>query len=137
MALRNTCVSVFYPSQAQAASNLRNATIFTRIHILATPKDVKTVLESTPTIQETFCLRHLNNVLIFDSDEEEHISHVRAVLRLIGDNDMEADTDDSMFHKRSWMGAGFRIALVDGNHHEAFMVALLEHLAPDAFEDVG
>ncbi|KAL9022954.1 MAG: hypothetical protein Q9196_007452 [Gyalolechia fulgens] len=84
--MQDTGVSVFYPDPVQAAINLKNATIFTRINIIATPQTVRAALESTSVLQNTFCLGHLNNVLIFDGDTQEHTLHVRAVLQMLRDN---------------------------------------------------
>lgn len=54
MASRNTppssVASVFYPDSVSAADNLKNATLFTRIHIRADPQVVKDMINSTPKI---------------------------------------------------------------------------------------
>ncbi|KAL9576151.1 MAG: hypothetical protein Q9212_007341 [Teloschistes hypoglaucus] len=127
--LENTGVSVFYPSPASAGTNLKNATLFTRINIIASPEVTKAALESTPTLQNTFCLGHLNNVLIFDNDGEEHTSHVSAVLEMLVARDLKAYIHGCAFDKASWTDAGFQF---DNAGREAFMVVLREHLAPDA-----
>ena len=56
-------VSVFYPSSPAAATRLKQATIFTRLGIIATPDVVKQAIETTTGLSNTFCLgplqRHL------------------------------------------------------------------------------
>ncbi|KAI4166613.1 MAG: hypothetical protein LQ343_007908, partial [Gyalolechia ehrenbergii] len=106
----NTGVSLFYPTPAQAATNLENAKIFTRIYVLATSENVKTALESTPTVQNIFCLGHLNNILVFDDEKEEHWVHVRAVLQMLKDKGLTADAHRCAFTKASWAEAGFQIS---------------------------
>ncbi|KAI4157935.1 MAG: hypothetical protein L6R39_000567 [Caloplaca ligustica] len=131
MDLENSGVSVFFPTPVQAATNLQNATLFTRLNARATPQAVKAALESTPTLRNTFCLGHLNNVLIFGSNGEDHCTHVRAVLQMMRDKGMTADIHKCAFTKPKWDDAGFHIERVRGDG-EAFMVVLREHLAPDA-----
>ncbi|KAL8692041.1 MAG: hypothetical protein Q9218_002850 [Villophora microphyllina] len=97
--LQHSGVSVFYPHVAQAATNLKNATLFTRINVIASPETVKTALESTPTLLNTFCLGHLNNVLVFDSDREQHVPHVCTLLNMMRDKGLKADIDLCAFDK--------------------------------------
>ncbi|KAI4111171.1 MAG: hypothetical protein LQ345_006860 [Seirophora villosa] len=128
MDLQSTGISLFYPSVAQAATNLRDATIFTRINLLETPEHVAITLESTPALLNQFCLGHLNNVLIFSRDEQEHMAHVQAVLQAISDKGIRADIDKCAFHKANWAEAGFQISPVGRNDQGAFMVVLREHI---------
>ncbi|KAL8628826.1 hypothetical protein Q9189_005458 [Teloschistes chrysophthalmus] len=125
--LENNGVDVIYPSPA-SATNLKNATLFTRINIIASPEVTKAALQNTPTLQNTFCLGHTNNVLIFDNDAQEHTSHVRAVLEMLMARDLKAYIHGCAFNKASWTDAGFRIE----NIGRAFMVALTEFFASDA-----
>ncbi|KAL8941824.1 MAG: hypothetical protein Q9216_002024 [Gyalolechia sp. 2 TL-2023] len=133
--MENTGVSVFYPTPAQAATNLKNATIFTRINILAAPQNISAALESSSTLQNTFCLGHLNNILVFGDKKEEHYDHVRAVMQVLKDKDLRADIRHCAFTKSNWTEAGFQISPVGGDRRQAFMVVLREHLAPDALEN--
>ncbi|KAL8769236.1 MAG: hypothetical protein Q9209_004737 [Squamulea sp. 1 TL-2023] len=133
--VQNSGVSVFYPSPVRAATNLTNATIFTRINIIADPQVVQAALESTPALQNTFCLGHLNNILVFDGDKDNHTSHVRTVLQMLTDKSLKADIHGCAFNKDSWVEAGFHIEPVGGNGQKAFMVVLREHCAPGALED--
>ncbi|KAI4181127.1 MAG: hypothetical protein LQ348_005071 [Seirophora lacunosa] len=128
MDLQNPDVSLFYPSVAQAATNLQEATIFTRINLLETPEHVATTLESTPALLNQFCLGHLNHVLIFSRDEQEHTAHVRAVMQAFLDKGMRADIDKYAFHKANWAEAGFQISPVGRDDQGAFMVVLREHI---------
>lgn len=47
--------SVFYPSPVQAATNLRTAMLFTRINA---------AFAATPTVQNTFSLGYLRDILL-------------------------------------------------------------------------
>ncbi|KAL8954668.1 MAG: hypothetical protein Q9193_007146 [Seirophora villosa] len=128
MDLQNPNVSLFYPSVAQPATNLQEATIFTRINLLETPENVATNLESAPALHKQFCLGHLNNVLIFSRDEEEHTAHVLAVMQVFLDKGMRADIDKCALHMASWTEAGFQISPVVRDDQGAFVVVLREHI---------
>ncbi|KAL9008368.1 MAG: hypothetical protein Q9173_006501 [Seirophora scorigena] len=128
MDLQNTGVSLFYPSETQAATKLKDASIFTRINLFETPEHVATTLESTPALHNQFCLGHLNNVLIFSRDEQEHTAHVQAVMQAFFDKGMRADIHKCAFHKANWAEAGFQISPVGRDDQGAFMVVLREHI---------
>jgi hypothetical protein len=127
--------TVFYPSNSQAATNLKNATLFTRLNILAAPTTVSTMLERTQQIQNTFCIGHYNSILVFDTEREAHTEHVRTVLQMLQDGDTKADIRGCAFSKSNWVDAGFHIEEIQNNGQVAFMVVLREHLAPDALAD--
>src|ERR1700712_2921909 len=91
--LPSEVASVFYPDPASAADNLKNATLFTRIHIRATPQAARDALNSAPQLRNTFVLGYLSDVLIFDNDKEQHTTHVRAVLEMLRGKDMKADIE--------------------------------------------
>lgn len=131
-----TGASVFYPSPPQAATRLKNATIFTRIHVLTTPLELKVALDGSPNIRNTFCVGHYSDVLVFDIVKEAHTTHVRAVLQMMKDRDLRSDIDRCAFNKPNWKEAGFYIQTV-GPEKEAFMILLREDMAPDAFDDVA
>ncbi|TEY87349.1 hypothetical protein BOTCAL_0003g00290 [Botryotinia calthae] len=136
--LQNSGASVFYPSLPSAAENLKNATLFTRLHIRATPQVAQQAIDSTPTLRNTFLLVHLNDVLIFDTEKEAHIVHVSAVLKMLEEKGMKADINLCAFDKPDWTSAGFYIDPI-GNENEnraggkqAFMIVLREHLTEEA-----
>ncbi|KAL8676539.1 MAG: hypothetical protein Q9186_006951 [Xanthomendoza sp. 1 TL-2023] len=133
--MKNTGVSVFYPSEVQAATNLLNATIFTRINVLGTPQVVTNTLESTPTIRQTFCLGHLNDILIFDGVKDEHTFHVRSVLQMLIDKGLKAAIRSCAFNKDSWTEAGFHIEQVGGSDKKAFMRPGMDHMAIPSQEE--
>jgi len=130
-----TGASVFYPSPPQAAARLKNATLFTRIHMLATPSKPKAALDGSPDVRNTFCLGHYSDVLVFDVVKEAHTTHVCAGLQMMEDWDLRADIDRCAFDKPNWAEAGFYIKTV-GRDRQAFMVLLREDMAPDAFDDM-
>ena len=123
--------SVFYPKPQQAAKNLVNATLFTRINILATPALVAETISASPDLHNPFCLGHMNNVLIFDTNESEHHSHVRILLQLLRDQDMKADIERCFFDKPNWTEAGFYIDPIGKGDKQAFIVLLKEHIADE------
>ena len=127
----HTGATVFYPSNSQAAKNLKNATFFTRINIIAAPSAVTAMLERTHQIQNTFCYGHYNDVLVFDAERAAHTEHVRAVLQMLQDGDTKANIRLCAFNKPTWADAGFHIEEIQNNGKVAFMVVLREHLAPD------
>lgn len=128
--------SVFYPSPPQAATRLKNATLFTRIHMLATPLELKAALNNSPNIRNTFCFGHYSDVLVFDVVKEAHTTHVRAVLQTMEDRNLRGDIRRCAFDKLNWKDAGFYIRTVDPEKN-AFMVLLREDMAPDAFDDMA
>jgi len=132
-----TGASVFYPDQPQAAANLKNASIFTRINVTAAPSAVKAALDSSPDIRNTFCLAHYSDVLIFNDANEEHRTHVRAVLQMLQDRGMKANLKRCAFTKPSWAEAGFQIEALGGEGKQAFMVLLREQIAPEALDGVA
>ena len=132
MAWLSSGCSVFYPKPALAADNLKNAMLFTRLHLRTTPQTTQAVLDSAPQLRNTFLLGHLNNVLIFDTDHEQHVAHVNAVLDMLRGKDIKADIELCAFHKPSWTEAGFYIDPIGKDGQQAFLVTLREHLAPDA-----
>jgi hypothetical protein len=134
--LQSSRATIFYPTPGAAAENLQNATLFTRIYIRTTPQVVADALEKSPHLTNTFLLGHYNNVLVFDRVQEEHTTHVRAVLQMLRDKGLKADIDHCAFDKPSWAGAGFYIDPIKAAGKVAFMVVLREHLAPDALAEV-
>jgi len=127
-----SAATIFFPALPAAAQNLQTATLFTRIHIRATPQIVKDALENTPNLKQSFLLGHHSDVLVFDRVEEEHVTHVRALLQMLRDKDLKADLEKCAFNKKTWAEAGFHIDPVQGRGKVAFMVVLREHLTPDA-----
>lgn len=119
--------SVFYPTPVQAAINLRNATLFTRINVRADPQRVNAAFAATPNVQNTFSLGHLSDILVFDSAKPQHTAHVKAVLQMLRDNKLYMDTKRCAFDKPSWTEAGFHIEPV-GEKGECFMVLLKEQI---------
>lgn len=137
MATGATGASVFYPDRPQAATNLKNATIFTRINIRAAPSEVKAALDNSPEIRNTFCLAHYSDVLVFNDAQEEHMTHVRAVLRMLQNRGMKANLKRCAFTKPNWAEAGFHIEALGREDKQAFMVLLREHIMPEALDDAA
>ena len=123
--------TVFYPDTQQAAKNLLNATIFTRINILATPSLVTDIISASSDLRNTFCLGHMNDVLFFDTDKSEHTSHVDILLQLLEDRDMKASLRRCAFNKPNWTEAGFYIEPVGKGDKKCFMVVLAEHISDE------
>ena len=126
--------SVFYPKHLQAATNLKNATLFTRINIKAGPDAVKTALEKCPHTRNTFLVGHFNDILIFDTVETIHIADVRVVLQMLQDNSLYSDIERCAFSQPTWAKAGFFIEPVN-KAEDCFMIILREQMAPDALDD--
>ena len=126
--------SVFYPQDPQAATNLTNATLFTRTNVIADPEAVKTALEGCPHTHNTFLVGHFNDILIFDTVETVHTVHVQVVMQMLQDNNLYSDIQRCAFLQPTWAKAGFFIKPINeaGN---CFMIILREHMAPDALED--
>lgn len=87
----SSVATVFYPSGPQAATNLKNATLFTRLNILAAPAAVSAMLDRNQQIRNTFCLGHYNDVLIFGTETEAHQENVRTVLQMLRDENTKAN----------------------------------------------
>lgn len=130
----STGTSVFYPDSAQAATNLKHATLFTRICVLTTSESLRVALDESPQIKNTYCLAHYNDILIFDSVDDEHMTHTRAVLEILQTKDMNASLPRCAFQKPTWAEAGFYVQALGAGEKQAFMVLLREHIAPEALE---
>lgn len=128
---RPSGATVFYPEPQVAAQMLQAATVFTRINVRATSETVMEALNRSPHLQNTFLLGHLNNILVFDADQEEHTTHVKAVLQMLTDEKLKADIKLCAFTKPSWVEAGFRIEVIQTIPDTAFMILLSEHLQVD------
>ena len=126
--------SVFYPQDPQAVTNLTNATLFTRINVMAAPEAVKAALERCPHTHNTFLFGHFSDILIFDTEKIVHTAHVRIVLEMLHDNNMHSDIMYCAFSEPTWAKAGFFIQPVN-EAGKCFMVILREHMAPDALDD--
>jgi hypothetical protein len=101
--------SVFYPSPVSAATNLKTATLFTRLHILASPSDVQTAIANNPNLRATFMLGHHSDVLVFDKEKELHTAHVRMVLQMCKEKDLRCALQKCAFDMPDWTAAGFHI----------------------------
>ena len=129
-------ISVFYPSEAQAAYNLKNATQFSRINIRASFEDVKNALSATPSINNTFCFAHRNDLIVFDNDTEHHRHHLDTIFgKMLEPNGMTVDADHCAFGESTWTEAGFYIKPL-GEEKKAFMVALQEVIEPEKEESM-
>ena len=129
--------TVFFPEDPQAAENLKAATIFTRINIRATPQEVNEMFAHSPSISFTFCLGHLNDVLLFDVVEADHIPHVRTLLQSLQEKGMKANLQRCAFNQSSWANAGFHIQPLSAPGKKAFMVVLRENIAPEARQSLA
>lgn len=67
-------------------------------------------------------------MLVFNAAQEEHMTHVRAVLQMLQTRGMKANLKRCAFTKPSWAEAGFRIEALGREDKQAFMVLLREHL---------
>jgi hypothetical protein len=76
--LGSSVASIFYSKSASAADNLKNATLFTRIHIRATPQAAQDALNSAPQLRNTFLFVNLSDILVFEKDKEQHETNVAA-----------------------------------------------------------
>lgn len=124
-------ISIFRPTTASAADNLKNATRYSRVHLSAKPEAAKEALEKAPHLQDTFVLCHLSEVLIFDNDSEEHAAHVKAVFEMSRVNGMKADPELCSLDEPTWTKVGFHIEQISKDAQPAFLVVLREHLTPE------
>ena len=129
--------TVFYPTDPDAASNLQNATIFTRINIRASAETVKQMFDISPALLNSFCLGHYNDVLIFDLTEADHTPHVRTLLLSLQAKGLKADIKKCAFNQPSWANAGFHIEPLGSQGKRAFMVLLRENIAAEARQDLA
>jgi hypothetical protein len=130
--------SFFYHIPSSAIDNLKDATIFTRLHLQATPQAVQNAVSSMPELQNTFLLVHLNRILLFDHDREQHSAHLRAVLAMLQRKGIEFILHLSAWFKPSWKEAGFDI-WQPGEVGHVLALVLREHLGPELLEalDLG
>jgi hypothetical protein len=118
-----TNVSVFFPADRSAYGNLRKATLFTRLHIRHSSQQVASALNQTPSVKQTFCLAHQNIILVFDTENETHVEHVKAVLQMLRDSNMFADIKGCVFDVVDAKKAGFQLDSL-GDHGAIMVVDL-------------
>ncbi|KAH8195714.1 hypothetical protein TruAng_010117 [Truncatella angustata] len=112
-------VSIFSPTDPNAAKTLLSSRIFTRLSISAQtePAQLTAALKNParPEISEAFCLSHGNAVLIFDggsegSDlEDSHHEHFRLVCLALKDADISLDVAGCVFDTADVLQAGFQL----------------------------
>jgi hypothetical protein len=89
-----TNVVVWAPAIPTAFEKARDANIFTRLGTRHPHEELKAALDTTPEIQQTFCLSVNNVILVFSADQDEHDLHVDKVLQMLQDRGMTADIRD-------------------------------------------
>lgn len=117
-----TNVSVSCPADQSTYDNIKNATLFTRLHLNHALPVVAAMLDKTPAVEQNWCMAHQNIILVFDCDKEAHVSHVRIVLQAIIDNNMTADIDGCVFYAPDAAKAGFVLDVVGTGEKRAIMV---------------
>ena len=118
-----TNVSVFFPADRSAYDNIQKATLFTRLHIRLSGQQVASALNRTPSVKQTFCMAHQNIILVFDTERETHIEHVKAVLQMLQDNKIFADIKRCIFNAADAKKAGFQLDPL-GDHGAIMVVDL-------------
>ncbi|KAF2183726.1 hypothetical protein K469DRAFT_206869 [Zopfia rhizophila CBS 207.26] len=76
---------------------------------LGTPhshKELKAAFETTPDVDQTFCLSVNNAILVFSASRDEHTMHCWKVLQILRDRSMRADINDYVFNPARSTDAG-------------------------------
>lgn len=126
-------VSVLRPHDLRAIPNLQQATIFTRIQTRHTYEEVKSVLDRTDTVQQTFCISHLGVILVLDTTQATHVDHVQDVLSMLQDNSMYADPAGCVFCASNAAAAGFEFQYVGTGPRRSVMIIDLDRPAAPYF----
>jgi len=119
---QQTNVSVFTPANPTAIDNLQQATIFTRLETRFPLQRIQTALNSSPDVHQTFCTCHLGTLLIFDTNPDTHVEHVRAVLQMLGANSITAVLSACVFNAPTSELAGFQLMYVGQGTRRAVML---------------
>ncbi|KAL9101863.1 MAG: hypothetical protein Q9163_002930 [Psora crenata] len=115
-----TNVIVWAPAHPTAFEQARDATIFTRLGTRHSHNELKAAFETTPDINETFCLSVNNVILVFSASRDEHTMHCRKVLQMLQDRSMRADLKSCVFNSAKSSDAGIRLDQV--GEHRVYMV---------------
>ncbi|EXJ73083.1 uncharacterized protein A1O5_04232 [Cladophialophora psammophila CBS 110553] len=116
-------MSVFCPVDTSAYDNIEDATLWTRITTRHTHQEMVVALNTAPAVKQTFCLTHLNVILVFTvGDEDTHTQHVRTVLQMCQDNNMKANLQACVFNAPDAEKAGFRFEKVGSGDNRALIV---------------
>ncbi|KAJ4346946.1 uncharacterized protein N0V89_010879 [Didymosphaeria variabile] len=133
-------VTIFAPRSPQAAQNLLQARLFTRLSASAstTRDQLLKASNSHSKLNETFYLSHGNAILIFDGGkegvelEDAHHEHFRAVCLALKDADIGLDVAKCVHDAEDVLQAGFQIdAMKDGS----VLVIDLMHAEADDDDD--
>lgn len=110
-----TNTAVWSPALPTAFEKARDATIFTRLGTRHSQKELKAAFETTPDVDQTFCLSVNNVILVFSASRDEHIMHCRKVLQMLQDHSMHADINGCVFNSSKSTDAGIRLEQVGDN----------------------
>ncbi|KAM3455793.1 hypothetical protein MY3296_002211 [Beauveria thailandica] len=116
----STNVAVWSPALPTAFDRACAATIFTRLETRHSHQELNAAFETTPDVDQTFCLSVNNVILVFSASRDEHTVHCRKVLQMLQDRSMRADLDGCVFDSEQSTDAGIRLERV-GNH-KVFLV---------------
>lgn len=111
-------VTIFSPALPSTIQVLQTSSLFTRMRVGAntSPSDLADALSTGRRykVDETFCLRHQNIILIFDSASEEkdlqdaHHEHFRSVCLLLRDHDITVDVAACVYDATTALQASFQ-----------------------------
>ncbi|KAJ4303354.1 hypothetical protein N0V90_002247 [Kalmusia sp. IMI 367209] len=119
-------VTIFTPKPSSAAQALLNARLFTRLTASAStsPDQLSKALRFHSNIDETFCLKHRNSILIFNGGKESatredaHHSHFRA------DADIGLDVAKCVHDAENVLEAGFQLEAM--NEESVLVIDLMQ-----------
>lgn len=117
---RETNVAVWAPALPTAFEKARDATIFTRLGTWHSHQELVAAFDTTPDVDQTFCLSVNNVILVFSASLDEHTVHVGKILQMLRDHSMGADIQDCVFHSEKSTDAGIRLDQI--GHHNVYMV---------------
>lgn len=115
-----TNVAIWSPADPAAFNKARDASMFTRLGTRHSHQEIKMALETTPDVDQTFCLSVNNVILVFSASHDEHTMHCQKVLQMLEDRSMRANIYDCVFDSEKCIDVGIQLEQV--GHNKVYMV---------------
>jgi hypothetical protein len=85
---------------------------------------------------DIFCVAYLDDILIYSDSEEEHVEHVRKVLKRLQDNGLFVNLEKCQFHVEEISFLGFIISSRGISMETSRITAIVEWPVPICVRDI-
>ena len=79
------------------------------------------VIDTIPNARN-FVIAHMDDLIIFSKDVQEHMSHIASLLQALGDHGLKLSPKKAMFCRNEIIYMGHKISIIDGRPHISAMV---------------